>query len=150
MPRFEITSPEGKRFEVTAPEGATQEQVLSYARGQFQPETIEPTTGERGRAALGGVNRGIAGLIGLPVDTVENILNLGKAGVGTAATALGRPDLAPELTRGSPGGSESISRMMERFRIGTTNPRPDDPASRLLHTGGMIAGGSIQIGRAHV
>lgn len=35
MPRYEITSPEGKRFEVTAPEGATQEEVLAYAQQQF-------------------------------------------------------------------------------------------------------------------
>jgi hypothetical protein len=37
MPRYEITSPNGKRFEVTAPDGATQEQVLSYAQAQFNP-----------------------------------------------------------------------------------------------------------------
>ncbi|MDO8682410.1 MAG: hypothetical protein Q7N50_02880 [Armatimonadota bacterium] len=32
---------------------------------------------------------------------------------------------------------------MERGGITTTNPRPDDPASRMLNTGGMIAGGSM-------
>lgn len=37
MPRFEITSPEGKRFEVTAPDGATQDDVLAYAQQQFKP-----------------------------------------------------------------------------------------------------------------
>lgn len=35
MPRYEITSPDGKRFEITAPEGASQEQVLEYAKQQF-------------------------------------------------------------------------------------------------------------------
>lgn len=38
MPRYEITSPDGKRFEVTAPDGATQEQVLAYAQSQFKQE----------------------------------------------------------------------------------------------------------------
>ena len=44
MADFEITSPEGKKFIVSAPEGATQEQVLSYAQGQFgsQPEPDSP------------------------------------------------------------------------------------------------------------
>lgn len=101
------------------------------------------TTGERAQAGLGGVNRGIAGLIGLPVDAVENVLNLGIAGYGSAATALGRPDLAPELLKGSFGGSESIAAGMNKVGIPTGNPRPDDPASRMLHTGGVIAGGSL-------
>lgn len=103
----------------------------------------EPTAMERGGAAIGGVNRGIAGLIGLPVDTAENIVNLGLAGFGTLATALGKPDLAPSLIRGTPGGSESLSNLMERLNIGTRNPRPDDAASRMLYTGGVIGGGSM-------
>ena len=107
------------------------------------PEVGDVTALERGKATLAGVNRGIAGLVGLPVDTAENLVNLGIAGIGTAATAAGKPDLAPSLIRGTPGGSESFARLMERFRIGTTNPRPDDPTSRMLNTGGMIAGGSI-------
>ena len=101
------------------------------------------TAVDRGKAAIGGVNRGIAGLLGLPVDTAENIANLGISGVGSLATASGRPDLAPAPLKGSFGGSESIARLLERLKIGTTNPRPDDPASRMLNTAGMIAGGSM-------
>lgn len=47
MPRFEITSPDGKRFEITAPEGATQEQALSYVREQIIPS---PQQTERNRS----------------------------------------------------------------------------------------------------
>lgn len=36
MPKYEITSPDGKKFEITAPDGATQEQVLSYAQSQWK------------------------------------------------------------------------------------------------------------------
>ena len=107
---------------------------------------IGPNAVDRGNAALSGVNRGIAGLLGLPVDTSENIVNIGIAGAGSLATAAGRPDLAPQLLKGSFGGSEAIARLMERFKIGTTNQRPDDPASRMLNTGGMIAGGSMMPG----
>jgi len=39
MPRYEITSPDGKRFEITAPDNATQEQVLAYAKSQFNTPT---------------------------------------------------------------------------------------------------------------
>ena len=98
---------------------------------------------DRARAGLGGINTGIAGLAGLPVDTAENIVNLGIAGFGTAATALGKPEWAPNLITGTPGGSQNIIGLMERAGIGTTNPRPDDLASRMLHTGGRIVGGSV-------
>jgi len=116
---------------------------VAKTQGASAQELSDPTSIERARATVGGVNRGIAGLLGLPVDTAENVVNLGKAGLGAAATALGRSDLAPELTRGTPGGSESIARLMEGAGINTRNPRPDDPASRMLNTGGMIAGGSM-------
>lgn len=36
MPRYEITSPDGKRFEINAPEGATEDQALAYAQQQFR------------------------------------------------------------------------------------------------------------------
>lgn len=113
-----------------------------YAKVGFATPTEAPaaTAGDRGAAALAGVDRGIAGVVGLPVDTVENILNLGLAGAGTVATAAGRPDMAPDLIRGSFGGSDWVSRLMERYGIRTSNPRPEDRASRMLHMGGMIAG----------
>lgn len=59
MPRYEITSPDGKRFEVTAPDGASQEEVLAYAQSQFKsPEkpynpTDDMSAMERGVAGFG-------------------------------------------------------------------------------------------------
>jgi hypothetical protein len=102
-----------------------------------------PEEPKRVAATMAGVNRGISGLVGLPVDTAENIVNLGIAGIGTGATALGRPDLAPDLIHGTPGGSESVSGMLNKVGIGTTNPSPQDLASRLLYRGGVVAGGSM-------
>jgi hypothetical protein len=102
----------------------------------------EPTAGDRGQAALGGVNRGIAGLAGLPVDTVENIINLGIAAYGTAKQGItGKP--GPDLLEGSAGGSKYIADKLQGAGVNTQNPRPDDAASRMLFTGGTIAGGSM-------
>jgi hypothetical protein len=44
MPRYQVTSPDGKTFEVTAPDGATEDQVLQYARSQFEmaPQQSQP------------------------------------------------------------------------------------------------------------
>lgn len=113
-----------------------------------QTEKPAPTLGDRVKALQGGLYRGAAGLAGLPMDTVENVYNLAKAGVGSVAAAAGRPDLAPNLTRGTPLGSEWIANQLQNFGINTQNPRPDDPASRMLHTGGVIGGGSMLPGAA--
>ncbi len=46
MPRYEITSPDGRRYEITSPEGATQEQVLAYAQSQFKQSSAPAQTSE--------------------------------------------------------------------------------------------------------
>ena len=145
MPTFEITAPDGKTFEVTGPEGSTKEQALAQVQAQYKspaaPSTPAATAGDRAQAGASGVGRGIAGLAGLPVDTVENIINLGIAAYGTAKQGLtGQP--GPELLKGSYGGSQYITDKLQNAGVNLQNPRPDDMASRMLHTGGMIAGGS--------
>ena len=144
MPTFEVTSPDGKTFEITAPEGATKEQALAFAQSQFKAEVPKPdaTATDRVNAVITGVNRGIAGLVGLPMDTAQNVLNLAKAGVGTVAGAAGRPDLMPELSSGNIGTSEWIANKLRKYGIGVDNPRPDDTASRMLYQGGVVAGGA--------
>lgn len=66
MPRYEITSPDGKRFEVTAPDGASQEEVLAYAQSQFKPKQdapISPTDGMTGTEKfLAGMGKGFVDL----------------------------------------------------------------------------------------
>lgn len=114
---------------------------LSQVQWDAEPVTGDKSVsaGDRASAGLGGVNRGIAGLAGLPVDTIENILNLGRAGIGTVATALGKPDLAPGLQTGSVGGSQWLASMMERLGINASNPNPQDTASQMLFRAGTIA-----------
>ena len=41
MPRYEITSPDGRKFEITAPDGASEDDVLSYAK-QNAPSVAKP------------------------------------------------------------------------------------------------------------
>lgn len=38
MPKYQITSPDGKTLEITAPEGATQEEVLAFAKSNYNAE----------------------------------------------------------------------------------------------------------------
>src|SRR5947209_14697922 len=46
MPKYQITSPEGKTFEITAPEGASQDEVLAYAKANFSPKS-DPSAAEQ-------------------------------------------------------------------------------------------------------
>ena len=50
----------------------------------------------------GNLNKGIAGLAGLPVDTARNVANLGIAAYGAGT---GRGDAAPEPLQGGVGSS---------------------------------------------
>jgi hypothetical protein len=99
-------------------------------------------------------NAGLAELAarvgGLPVDTVENVVNLGLAGVGAALTAAGRPDMAPDLIKGSFGGSESIRRGLRATGepgLSPDNPGPTSgPATaqyEFVARGGVLPGGAL-------
>ena len=117
-----------------------------YQAGPWQDYAAAPSPAPespglvgRTNAAVGGVNRGIASILGIPIDTAENIINLGRAGIGTAAIAAGRPDLAPELRTGTPGGSQWIAQQMERGGFNASNPNPQDTASQMLYRAGTIA-----------
>jgi hypothetical protein len=93
MPRFEITSPDGKKFEITAPDGATQDQVLEYARTQFQTKT-DPLAAAKSDP------------IGAVVNTVSEPIT--SLATGTAGAALG--GLAGLAASAVPGLRQGIGR----------------------------------------
>lgn len=124
-----------KAKEIAKARAVARSRALAKAQSMSQPRDSLVNTAIHGSAA------GVAGLAGLPVDTVENAVNLGLAGVGTVANMAGRPDLAPELLEGSFGGSRSIMRGMESIGI-KTQPTSNDPASRAAYAAGRVIGGS--------
>lgn len=105
----------------------------------LKPQAPEVTAADRAKAAIGGTNRGVAGLLGLPVDTAENIINLGIAAYGRLIGTT------PDLIQNSVGGSQSIANAMERVlgRNAASNPRPEDVPSQMLYRAGTVAGGSM-------
>jgi hypothetical protein len=120
--------------------------------GKVAEQRPEATLLERGMAVPAGINRGVTNILGLPVDTLQNAIDLGKAGVGSLALLAGRPDLAPDVSSdrsGVIGSSDWISKNINKgaAAIGVSspinNPRPDDLPSRLAYTAGMFAGSSI-------
>lgn len=115
---------------------------LSTATPIEQPKKKpDVTASERVGAVGAGANRGISGLVGLPVDTLLNVWDLAKAGVGTAQGAItGKtPSEAFNPTDRSQvvGASDWIAGKMDKTPVTTTQmARPDDAASRYLYAAG--------------
>lgn len=113
------------------------------AQGQPQPKG-SPLPANAGLANF------MATALGLPVDTITNALNLGLASIGTAATAAGRPDMAPSPIEKPFGGSESIRsglRATGMPGLSPDNPNPKSESGTLQYDmmarGGFIPGGVI-------
>lgn len=123
-----------------------------YSKELFGDEPVRQPkkagTFDRVRAAAAGINKGfVSDLVGLPVDTISNVLDLGRAAVGTVATAAGRHDLAPDIPdrKTIVGSSDWIAAKLNAGGLGSAinNPNPQDTASRILHMGGRFAGSSV-------
>ena len=78
--------------------------------------------------ALNAGNKALAGVPDSLLNTPNRLLNLGKAGFGAAATAFGRPDLAPELT---PDREYAAALLRKMGAIGS-NAEPTTAGGRFL------------------
>lgn len=136
------------------PDEATPDQVQARAQADFgkgvsaldgglgSQQSLPPATGrDRYLALNAGVARGVAGVAGLPVDTVANVIDLGKAGIGSLYSRFtGRaPPAALEVDDDRSrmwGSSQNIAALMSRGGVRTDPARPDDAASRYLFAAG--------------
>lgn len=112
------------------------------------PQQEQPT-------ALGAIPAGfntlVPSILGLPSDTLRNIVNLGIAGFGSLANLSGHPELAPSVLPPMPLGSEDIAKRINQGLTAVTgkpqdvfsNPRPDLPLARGLYTGSSILGAGL-------
>jgi hypothetical protein len=140
MAKYQITSPSGEVFEITAPDDATEEQILAYAKEQFnaKPEPKELTAGR----GAGLVARGMAspvigatagGALGGPVGAVAGSLAVPAADLLTA----GYNALAPQQYNIKPP-SEAIGNLLTKAGL----PVPETTGERALVTGGAMLGGT--------
>lgn len=111
------------------------------------PVKKDATSGQIARALPAGVNRGMVNLAGLPVDTVANALDIGKAALGYGVSKFngGRVPESLEINpdrSGVIGSSEWLANKIKQAGGGAAidNPAPDSLTGRLLHTGGQFAG----------
>jgi hypothetical protein len=73
MPKYVITSPDGKKYEVTAPEGASQNDVLAFVMSQHQDAPAQPQAQIEEPSLMVGIGkgmndvaRGLGDLVGKP------------------------------------------------------------------------------------
>lgn len=96
-------------------------------------------------AVATGYSRGLVRLAGLPVDTVANVIDLGKAAIGvpySAATGKAPPDwLVPEDRANVVGSSEYLLNKVRSNKLGRVIVDPQNPA----YEGGYLqaAGGGL-------
>src|SRR3954469_23795281 len=126
-------------------------------RGRFvlsDDSQKEPTIMDRIRAGAAGINKGFySDLLGIPVDTAANIIDLPKALIGWGASKM--TDSPPPTWKEpynrekTPGTADWIAKNINlgssALGIGSPidNPRPDDALSRAIYSGGRVGGASI-------
>jgi len=110
-----------------------------------EAKTKPVTAVNRAHALEGGILGGTAYLAALPADTVANLFNLGKAGLGAGYQAItGKPGW--DVGGPSPVG-KWLTQQMDKNPVTSTQPeRPDDPVSRYLATAGSVVPGVLSGG----
>jgi hypothetical protein len=104
---------------------------------------------QRPLPANAGLANFAASVAGIPVNAVENALNLGRAAQGAVAGAMGKTEWMPPLLSGSVGGSEWIKEQLRK--TGEPGLSPDDPSQTkmgkaqfdLMSRGGFVPGGFL-------
>lgn len=122
-----------------------------------QPEVIPETTpmADIGQAAVAGANVLIPNILGLSVDTMRNLANLGIAGYGVARKEIGEAlgeegYIPPETLPPMPGGSEWMQRKIAESSQAMGGgdpfalPDPSDPMQqKAAMAGGILASGAM-------
>jgi len=78
---------------IVFPDGMSHEEIQNAIEHDILPNA-EPHYFD---TFINAIPKGAAGFVDSILNTPENLANLGKMAYGTAATALGRPDLAPDV-----------------------------------------------------
>lgn len=103
MPKYQITSPDGRKFEVITPDGASQDDVLNYAKKQFssqntQQQNFDPTAnmsgGKKFLAGIGkamvDIGRGAGQMVGaVSQEDIDRARELDKPLMETGAGMAG-------------------------------------------------------------
>lgn len=165
MAIYEVEGPGGVIIEVEGPDNADPARVVAEAQRLFaqrqaqQPGAI-PVTGAPAappaapqRASTIDVitsapYKAVAGAADILLTAPQNIANLAKMAYGTAATAMGRPELAPEVTP----PRQPVAEALQRVGLIREPQGQMTTGQRMLDVGiqgatGALLGGAPTVGR---
>ena len=174
MPKYRITSPDGKTYNVTAPEGATKEDALAYAKSHFAaqetPETPSVESASDWSEVPGkfvsnlpkstlNAAKGAAEAIVHPVDTASNIVDIAAGGLRNVApeSVLKFNDLINSKLGRNKDYSEVEAKagaVGQHFkkRYGSTegikSALANDPAGVMLDASVLLTGGGSLLSKA--
>lgn len=119
----------------------------------FEAPKEPPGWRDRANAVGTGVNAGVAGIVGMPVDAAANVIDLGKAALGYGVSKITGEAVPKALEVDSDrsnviGSTEWIRKYLDQNKLTDTQmSRPDDVASRFIHAA-FTAVPSLLTGRA--
>ena len=139
-----VTLPDGTIVK-DIPDGTTKAQLAEKlkANGHTVPdEWLTPIAPKKTDSAMdfisGNINKGIAGALGAPVDTMRNVANLGIAGAGSIYGALGGKNLPELIPENSIGGSQWIEQKMRNANLVNESSTPTSTAGKVSAVGLQI------------
>lgn len=145
MPTYKVQGPDGKTLSIEGPDGATDEQLIAVASNHYAGQSGAPSAPtastqavaapNTGMMSINSANKGLAAIPDALLNTPNRIMNLGKMAFGTAATAMGHPDMAPEITPDPNYARQLLD------KIGATQSRYDPQTSGQRVLDSVIQGG---------
>jgi len=81
MPKYRITSPDGKTYDVNAPEGASKEDALAYAQSHFEKTGLGERALKNLPKDLASIGAGTIEAVKHPINTANALLDVAEGGV---------------------------------------------------------------------
>ena len=124
MPRYEVTSPDGKRWEINAPDGASQDEVLAYAQKQWSaaPKAdATPVSVKAGRTMLQDLPRQLGLTARYGIESAAGFAEIGAEPLRYLAQKAG-------LMKGTSPLTTATSDLLNRVGL----PQPETADERVV------------------